>query len=57
MKQNVKAAIEKVRTKAGLPVYEGPLTPATCAKCGRTYQWRVVPETCCWPGCHGKLKN
>jgi len=56
MKRNVKAAIEKVRVKAGLVLYDRPLTSATCPKCSRTYQWRVVPEFCPWPGCGGRLK-
>lgn len=54
MKRNVKAAIKKVREKAGL-VYDGPLTPATCLKCKARYYWRVVPETCPRPNCNGRL--
>ena len=55
MKRNVKAAIEKERQKAGLDVYNGPLTAALCSKCHRVFFWRVVPKTCPWPNCGGEL--
>ena len=55
-KMKIKNAVDKVRKAAGLPVFDAPLTKATCEKCGRAYYWRVVPKTCSWPDCKGKLK-
>jgi len=52
----IKNAVDKVRKAAGLPVFDAPLTKATCEKCGRAYYWRVVPKTCSWTDCKGKLK-
>ena len=57
MKRNVKAAVDKVRLEAGLPVYDRPLVPAKCETCERIYFWRTVPEHCPWPGCAGELSE
>lgn len=56
-RRSVKAAIDKVRENAGLAKYDGPLTPATCPKCQRTFYYRVVFEICPWPGCGGRLRD
>lgn len=54
--ERLRTEIDKVRLKAGL-LSEKPLTAATCDKCHRRYFWRVVPETCPWPGCDGRIRT
>lgn len=55
-KRDLRPEIDKVRKASGLPTYEAPLNPATCAKCKRTFYFRNIPKVCCWPGCEGKLQ-
>jgi len=57
--KKLRDAIDTVRVKAGLPVFNTPLIEAVCEKCKRAYFWRpgMVPKRCPWPNCGGEVKS
>lgn len=57
-KQKLRAEVDRVRLRAGLALFNGPLLHATCESCGRTYQWRPekLPTICPWPSCGGQVR-